>query len=62
MGNYYYEDGAKHYDHHKEVTVNINSTTDARSILREILADDIEDIDYEVVGDEGKVAEQSATM
>ena len=62
MSNYYYEDGAKHYDHHKEVTVNINSTTDARSILREILADDIEDIDYEVVGDEGKVAEQSATM
>ncbi|MGM9733529.1 MAG: hypothetical protein ACI3YT_05370 [Prevotella sp.] len=62
MGNYYYEGGANHYDHHKEVTINMESQSDAKSILREILADDIEDIDYEVVGDEDKVAEQSATM
>lgn len=62
MGNYYYEGGANHYDHHKEVTINMVSKSDVKSILREILADDIEDIDYEVVGDEGKVAEQSATM
>lgn len=62
MGNYYYEGGANHFDHHKEVTINMESTSDVKSILREILADDIEDIDYEIVGDEGKVAEQSATM
>ena len=43
MGNYYYEGGANHYDYHKEVTVNLKSATDAKSILRELLADDIDD-------------------
>ena len=61
MSNYYYEDGAKHYDHHKEVTVNLKSATDAKSILREILADDIEDTDYEEIGFADEYAEQPAT-
>lgn len=61
MSNYYYEDGAKHYDHHKEVTVNINSTIDAKSILREILADDIEDIDYEEIGNADESEERPST-
>ena len=61
MGNYYYEGGANHYDHHKEVTINMESTSDVKSILREILADDIEDIDYEEIGNADESEEQPST-
>lgn len=43
MSNYYYENGANHYDHHKEVTVNIQRAADAKALLRELWADDIEE-------------------
>lgn len=61
MGNYYYEGGANHFDHHKEVTINMESTSDVKSILREILADDIEDIDYEEIGNADESEEQPST-
>ncbi|MDY3847746.1 MAG: hypothetical protein SOZ58_05425 [Prevotella sp.] len=43
MSNYYYENGANHYDHHKEVTVNFQHVADAKALLRELWADDIEE-------------------
>ena len=58
MGNYYYEGGANHYDYHKEVTVNLKSATDAKSILRELLADDIEDTSFEEVGETNEGVER----
>lgn len=58
MGNYYYEGGANHYDYHKEVTVNLNSATDAKSILRELLADDIDDTSFEEVGETNEGVER----
>ena len=58
MGNYYYEGGANHYDYHKEVTVNLKSATDAKSILRELLADDIDDTSFEEVGETNEGVER----
>ena len=52
MSNYYYKDDAKHYDHHKEFTINLKSADEGKAILRELMKDDEEEADYEEVEEE----------
>ena len=51
MSTYHYENGANHHDNHKEITINLKSTDDAKTILRELLKDDAEEADFEEVAE-----------
>lgn len=49
MSKYYYEDGAIHNDHHKEITINGLNGKDTMSLLKLFMADNISDVE-EVIG------------
>lgn len=42
MSTYIYEEGAIHYDHHKEMTVNVTDKSDISALMRAFMADDAE--------------------
>ena len=44
MSKYYYADGAIHYDHHKEWTLNVSSKTDLVALMKEMMKDKMEDV------------------
>lgn len=43
MSTYIYEDGAKHNDHHKEMTVNVSGKTDIAALMKAFMAEDAEE-------------------
>lgn len=49
IDNNYYENGAVHNDHRRNISVNVGSA-DAADILRKILGEDEDFADYEVIG------------
>ena len=59
MSNYHYENGANHYDYHKEYSICVKSVGDARSIIKELLNDDEEEVHFEEVVPKEEVIESS---
>ena len=57
MSNYHYENGANHYDYHKEYSICVKSVGDARSIIKELLNDDEEEVHFEEVVPKEEVIE-----
>lgn len=59
MSNYHYENGANHYDYHKEYSICVKSVGDARLIIKELLNDDEEEVHFEEVVPKEEVIESS---
>lgn len=45
MSTYIYADGATHYDHHKEMTVNVSGKTDIAALMKAFLNDDVKEVE-----------------
>ena len=45
MSTYIYEDGANHYDHHKEMTINVSDKADIAALVKAFMADDAEEVE-----------------
>ena len=43
MSKYIYADGANHYDHHKEMTINVSDKADITALVKAFMADDAEE-------------------
>ena len=45
MSTYIYEKGANHYDHHKEMTINVSDKADISALVKAFMADDAEEVE-----------------
>ena len=45
MSKYFYADGANHYDHHKEMTINVSGKADIAALVKAFMADDAEEVE-----------------
>ena len=45
MSKYFYADGANHYDHHKEMTINVSNKADIAALVKAFMADDAEEVE-----------------
>ena len=45
MSKYIYADGANHYDHHKEMTINVSDKADITALVKAFMADDAEEVE-----------------
>ena len=45
MSKYIYADGAIHYDHHKEMTINVSDKADITALVKAFMADDAEEVE-----------------
>ena len=45
MSKYFYADGANHYDHHKEMTINVSDKADISALVKAFMADDAEEVE-----------------
>ena len=45
MSTYIYEKGANHYDHHKEMTINVSGKADVAALVKAFMADDAEEVE-----------------
>ena len=45
MSTYIYEKGANHYDHHKEMTINVSDKADIAALVKAFMADDAEEVE-----------------
>ena len=45
MSKYFYADGANHYDHHKEMTINVSDKADITALVKAFMADDAEEVE-----------------
>ena len=54
MSNSYYENGAKHYDHHKEIHIDTVNGGDIGKLISAFFKDDAEEAAYEEVVEDGE--------
>ena len=45
MSKYFYAEGANHYDHHKEMTINVSDKADIAALVKAFMADDAEEVE-----------------
>ena len=45
MSKYFYAEGANHYDHHKEMTINVSDKADITALVKAFMADDAEEVE-----------------
>ena len=45
MSKYFYAKGANHYDHHKEMTINVSGKADVAALVKAFMADDAEEVE-----------------
>ena len=45
MSKHFYAEGANHYDHHKEMTINVSDKADITALVKTFMADDAEEVE-----------------
>ena len=55
MSNSYYENGATHHDHHKELHINSVNDSDVGTLISAFFNDEAEQVEYEDVTDDATV-------
>ena len=61
IDNNYYENGAVHNDHRKNISIELEASADPSDILRKILGEDEDIAQYEVIDNEGEQQAATAT-